>query len=69
MAINLGNPKVIVFFLALLPAVVDLTSLTSLGFVELTTLVAIIASAVLTAYGWQRHARDACSGRGAPSAL
>jgi threonine/homoserine/homoserine lactone efflux protein len=50
MAINLGNPKVIVFFLALLPTVVNLASLTPLGFAELTALVAIIASAVLAAY-------------------
>jgi threonine/homoserine/homoserine lactone efflux protein len=50
MAINLGNPKVIVFFLALLPTVVNLASLTRLGFAELTTLVAIIASVVLTGY-------------------
>jgi threonine/homoserine/homoserine lactone efflux protein len=50
MAINLGNPKVIVFFLALLPTVVNLTSLTLLGFVELTTLTAVIASGVLAAY-------------------
>jgi threonine/homoserine/homoserine lactone efflux protein len=50
MAINLGNPKVIVFFLALLPTVVDLHSLTLLGFVELAALVALIASTVLGVY-------------------
>ena len=50
MAINLGNPKVIVFFLALLPTVVNLTSLTPLGFVELVALAAMIASTVLAAY-------------------
>jgi hypothetical protein len=50
MAINLGNPEVIVFFLALLATVVNLVSLTPLGFAELTTLVAIIAWTVLTGY-------------------
>ena len=49
-AINLGNPKVIVFFLALLPTVVDLATLTPLGFFELGLIVAVIASGVLTAY-------------------
>jgi threonine/homoserine/homoserine lactone efflux protein len=49
-AINLGNPKVIVFFLALLPAVVDLGTLTPSGFTELALIVAVIASTVLTTY-------------------
>jgi threonine/homoserine/homoserine lactone efflux protein len=50
LAINLGNPKVIVFFLALLPTVVDLGALTPFGFAELALIVAAIASSVLTAY-------------------
>jgi threonine/homoserine/homoserine lactone efflux protein len=50
LAINLGNPKVIVFFLALLPTVVDLRALTPLGFAELALIIAVIASGVLTAY-------------------
>ncbi len=49
-ALNLGNPKVIVFFLALLPAVVDLGTLTPFGFTELALIVTAIASTVLTAY-------------------
>jgi threonine/homoserine/homoserine lactone efflux protein len=49
-AINLGNPKVIVFFLALLPTVVDLGHLTPLGFAELALIVATIASGVLAGY-------------------
>jgi hypothetical protein len=61
MAINLGNPKVIVFFLALRPTVVNLASLTPLGLAELTALVAIIAWTVLTIYARQRRARGACS--------
>jgi len=50
LAINLGNPKVIVFFLALLPTVVDLGTLTPLGFIELASIVIAIASTVLTGY-------------------
>lgn len=50
LAINLGNPKVIVFFLALLPTVVDLGRLTPLGFIELALIVTAIASSVLTGY-------------------
>jgi threonine/homoserine/homoserine lactone efflux protein len=50
LAINLGNPKVIVFFLALLPTVVDLRALTPLGFLELAAIVVVIVSGVLGAY-------------------
>lgn len=50
LAINLGNPKVILFFLALLPTVVDLSTLTPLGFAELAGLVTLIASSVLGTY-------------------
>jgi len=50
LAINLGNPKAIVFFLALLPTVVNLDSLTPLGVAELAALVVVIASSVLSAY-------------------
>jgi threonine/homoserine/homoserine lactone efflux protein len=50
LAINLGNPKVIVFFLALLPTVVNLDALTLYGFAELAVLIIVIASSVLTVY-------------------
>ncbi|WP_376098909.1 LysE family translocator [Roseomonas sp. CCTCC AB2023176] len=50
LAVTLGNPKVIVFFLALLPTVVDLGALTPLGFAELAAMIAVILSAVLAAY-------------------
>jgi threonine/homoserine/homoserine lactone efflux protein len=48
-AINLGNPKVIVFFLALLPAVLDLGALTPGGFAAVALLSATILSGVLAA--------------------
>lgn len=50
LAINLGNPKVIAFFLALLPTVVDLSTLTPAGFAELALLVTVIVAGVLGAY-------------------
>lgn len=50
LALTLGNPKVIVFFLALLPTVVDLDRLTPAGFAEIAALIAVILSAVLAGY-------------------
>ncbi|BBK42707.1 lysine transporter LysE [Allostella vacuolata] len=50
LAINLGNPKAIMFFLALLPNVLDLGGLTPAGFAGLAGIIAVVASAVLAAY-------------------
>lgn len=50
LAVTLGNPKVIVFFLALLPTVIDLENLTVTGFAEIALLIVVILSSVLTAY-------------------
>ena len=50
LAINLGNPKVIVFFLALIPSIVDMGRLTGTGIVELAALIVVIASTVLGIY-------------------
>jgi threonine/homoserine/homoserine lactone efflux protein len=50
LSINLGNPKAIMFFLALLPTVVDLGQLTPLGFLELAAVIVTIATSVLAAY-------------------
>jgi len=50
LAINLGNPKVIVFFLALLPTVVDIRTLTPLGFIELILIVIAVAASALSGY-------------------
>lgn len=49
-ALNLGNPKAVVFFLALLPTVVDLRTLTAFGLAELTGVVAVVVSTVFGAY-------------------
>jgi threonine/homoserine/homoserine lactone efflux protein len=50
LAINLGNPKAVVFFLALLPTVVDLGALTPLGFAEMALLIVLIVAGVFAAY-------------------
>lgn len=50
LAINLGNPKAVVFFLALLPTVVNLEALTPLGFAEMAGVIAAIVAAVFTTY-------------------
>lgn len=49
-AITLGNPKVIVFYLALLPSIVDLENLTPLGFAELAAVVVAVLTAIAVAY-------------------
>jgi threonine/homoserine/homoserine lactone efflux protein len=41
MAITLGNPKVMVFFLALLPAIVDLARISLMNWAELTVTVVV----------------------------
>ena len=49
-AVTIGNPKVIVFFLALLPTVVRLDTLSPAGFLQIAALSVVILSAVLTTY-------------------
>lgn len=48
--VTLGNPKVILFYLALLPTIVDLGGLTALGFLEMTIVVAFVVSGVVCGY-------------------
>lgn len=50
LAITLGNPKVIAFFLALLPAVLDLRALSLGAFAGIALLSAAILTGVLAAY-------------------
>jgi threonine/homoserine/homoserine lactone efflux protein len=50
LSVNLGNPKNIFFFLALLPTVVDVGSLTLAGFFELALIITVIAFSVLILY-------------------
>ncbi|MCO6416223.1 LysE family translocator [Siccirubricoccus sp. KC 17139] len=50
LSINLGNPKAVVFFLALLPSVVDMAGLTLTGALELALVIAAIVVAVFAGY-------------------
>jgi threonine/homoserine/homoserine lactone efflux protein len=50
LTLTLGNPKTIVFYMALLPTVVDLAALTPLGFVEMVVIVFVDLLAVGAAY-------------------
>lgn len=46
MAVTLGNPKIMVFYLALLPTIVDLGSVSLLGWAELTLTMAVVLIAI-----------------------
>lgn len=48
--LNLGNPKVMVFYTALAPAVIDMAHVTLLGFAELALVLVVVFSGVLAAY-------------------
>jgi threonine/homoserine/homoserine lactone efflux protein len=50
LSLTLGNPKVIVFFMALLPSLVDLQSLSLASFLEVAALMAVIITSVLGGY-------------------
>jgi len=59
-ALTMGNPKTIVFYLALLPTVVPLDKpITALGFIELTTIVVVVLLAIGSGYAalaaWARE--------------
>lgn len=50
LALALGNPKVILFFMALLPTVVDLSSLSVGTGLELAVLICVVQALILGAY-------------------
>jgi threonine/homoserine/homoserine lactone efflux protein len=50
LALTLGNPKAMVFYLALLPTVIDLQGMTASAFAEIGAAIFIILSGVLTMY-------------------
>ncbi|MCX7346517.1 MAG: LysE family translocator [Alphaproteobacteria bacterium] len=56
LSLTLGNPKAIAFFMALLPAIVDLAQLSVAGFAEVALLIAIILPTVLLGYALFAHA-------------
>ncbi len=49
-ALTLGNPKVAVFFLSVMPLVVDMATISPLIFVELALVIALVITPVLSAY-------------------
>ena len=58
LALTLGNPKVMVFFLALLPTVIDMTELRVSAYLEIMAASCVILSAMLTTYSLAAvHAR------------
>ena len=46
MAVTLGNPKIMMFYMALLPTIIDLASVTVVGWLELTLTLAIVLIAI-----------------------
>jgi threonine/homoserine/homoserine lactone efflux protein len=49
-SLTLGNPKPILFFVALLPSIIDLETLTLVDFITVALLIALIIAGTLTAY-------------------
>jgi len=49
-SLTLGNPKPILFFVALLPSIIDLENLTLEDFLTVAVLIALIITGTLTAY-------------------
>lgn len=50
LALTLGNPKVVLFFLALLPTVIDLDHISPLGMIEVAATIVVVLSTTLAAY-------------------
>jgi threonine/homoserine/homoserine lactone efflux protein len=46
MAVTLGNPKIMMFYLALLPTIIDLASVSIVGWLELTLTMAVVLVAI-----------------------
>ena len=52
LVITLANPKVILFYLGFLPTFVDLSCLTGLDMLAISTVVVVVLGAVLLTYAW-----------------
>lgn len=60
LAVTLGNPKTITFYLALTPTIVDVTHLSVLSYLELVAIVFAVLGVVITSYvALAAHARTA----------
>jgi threonine/homoserine/homoserine lactone efflux protein len=46
MAVTLGNPKIMMFYLALLPTIIDLASVSMIGWLELVATMAVVLVAI-----------------------
>jgi threonine/homoserine/homoserine lactone efflux protein len=52
LALTLGNPKTMIFFLAVLPTVVELKNLSMAGFFEIVSVIFVVPPGVLGAYAY-----------------
>lgn len=52
LSLTLGNPKAVVFYVAFLPAFMDLTALSTAGLIEAAVVVSVTLFAVLAGYAW-----------------
>ncbi|MEP0521691.1 MAG: LysE family translocator [Hyphomicrobiales bacterium] len=50
LAVTLGNPKTITFYLALTPTIVDVTHLSVISYLELVAIVFVVLGVVVTSY-------------------
>lgn len=50
LSLTLGNPKVMIFFLSIMPLVIDVRTLTPVALAELAAVSAVVMSATLAAY-------------------
>lgn len=55
LGMTVGNPKAMVFYLALLPTIVDLTKLTALAFAELCAIIVVVLAVVFGSYVTLAH--------------
>ena len=51
-ALTMGNPKTIIFYLAILPTVIPLDQMTPLAFAELTFIVVVVLLLIGCGYAW-----------------
>jgi threonine/homoserine/homoserine lactone efflux protein len=52
LALTMGNPKAMIFFLAVLPTVVELKSLSAIGFLEIVLVILVVIPTVLGGYAF-----------------
>lgn len=66
LAVTMGNPKVMVFYLALLPTFLDLSTISLLGYLELVAVTLLVLAVVFGAYvGLAARARQMFTSRSA----